>query len=70
MPFSDWPYDVYVNDDCNAGGWGCGHMMSMSMTAMQEVGLWPYDVYVNDCNAGGWGCGHMMCMSMMTAMQE
>ena len=46
-------------------------MMCMSMTAMQEVGLWPYDVCVNDdCNSGGWGCGHIMCMSMMTAMQE
>ena len=32
-------YDVYVNDDCNAGGWGCGHMMCISiMSAMQEGG--------------------------------
>ena len=39
MPFSDWSYDVYVNDDCNAGGWGCDHMIFMSiMTAIQEVG--------------------------------
>ena len=28
-------------------------MKCMSITAMQEVGLWPYDVYVNDdCNGG------------------
>ena len=34
-----WPYDVYINDDCNAGGWGFGYMMCMSMmTAMQEGG--------------------------------
>ena len=31
-------------------------MMCMSMmTAMQEDGLWPYDVYINNVsNAGGW----------------